>query len=224
MRALARLREQPADAGINLVELLLYSFFLTAIFAVSGGLLISAISAQNQVTGFTEAADKGQLIARSIEEGVRNASGPAGAASPDEIDGIRAEAMTASPVGQLLRARVAVGAVDATVQWECQAWYYSGETGAVYFTRSSTGAIADPGNFSVVGGEHVPNAGSARWLLLGDGITLPADAPEFFGTSGQGRVVLKFEVASDDVSLVLIPNTVVTRKSTIGGTGPTACF
>lgn len=220
-------RDDGADGqeGFSLVELLIYTLFIGVIFALAGGMLISAVSAQGQVTGYTEAADAGQLIARSVEEGVRNASGPAGEEDPNRIGGILAEPMLADQAGQLLRARVAVGANDGTVVWECQAWFYSAVTQSVYFARDADGAIADPGQFSVAAnGAHVPDNAGASWLLLGSGVTLPADAPEFFGTAGGGRVVLRFEVARDNVSLVLIPNTVVARKPTLGGNGPDSCY
>ncbi len=225
--AVRRVRDRRAsdESGFSLVELLVYTLFIGVIFALAGGMLISALSAQGQVTGYTQAADAGQLIARSVEEGVRNASGAAGEEDAERIDGIRAEPMLADNAGQLLRARVAIGANDGTVQWECQAWFYSAPTESVYFARSTAGAVPDPGQFEVTAdGRHVADNSGGNWLLLGSGVRLPADAPEFFGTSGGGRVVLRFEVARDNVSLVLIPNTVVARKPTLGGEGPTSCF
>lgn len=225
--AVRRVRDRRAsdESGFSLVELLVYTLFIGVIFALAGGMLISALSAQGQVTGYTQAADAGQLIARSVEEGVRNASGAAGEEEPERIDGILAEPMLPDNAGQLLRARVAVGANDGTVQWECQAWFYSAPTESVYFARSATGPVPNPGQFSISAtGEHVPTNVGANWLLLGSGVTLTEGTPEFFGTSGGGRVVLRFEVARDNVSLVLIPNTVVARKPTLGGEGPTSCF
>ena len=211
------------DSGLGLIELLIYCMLLGVILAVTGGILISSLSAQRQVTGLTETADVGQLISRSVEEGVRNASGPLGATDPDQIIGIRAEPMTSA--GQLLRARVAVGSAGGVVVWECQAWFYSPETESFYWATDTSNAVADPGGFSIQSGsaEHVADFGDASWILLGSGVELPAGSASFFGTA-ESQVTLRFTVKSEDVSLVLIPNTVVSRKPVVGGSGPTSCF
>lgn len=209
------------DSGLSLIELLVYCMLLGVILAVTGGILISSLSAQQQVTGLTETADVGQLISRSVEEGVRNASGPLGATDPDQIIGIRAEPMTSD--GQLLRARVAVGATGGVVTWECQAWFYSPETESFYWARDASGAISNPGGFSVDAGQHVADDGDDAWILVGSGVELPTGSSTFFGTA-ESQVTLRFTVKAEDVSLVLIPNTVVSRKPVVGGTGPTACF
>lgn len=217
--ALERVRR---DEGMGLVELLIYSSLLVVIFTVAGGILISSIQAETQVRGLTETSNTGQLISRSVEEGVRNASGPLGELDPVQAKGILAEVMTTE--GQLMRARVAVGAADGNITWECQAWFYSTTTTGFYTARNSSAAVADPTGFDVAAnGAHEPRAGSDRWLLIGEGVRLEDGASTFFG-AGDDSVILRFEVASENVSLVLIPNTVVQRKLAAGGTGPTVCY
>jgi hypothetical protein len=209
------------DAGFGLAELIVYAALAVVVLTLGGSMLISALSTRSQVTTLSEATSIGQLISGSIQEGVRNASGPPGTTDPEQRAGIKAEVTTAR--GQLLRARVAVGSANGTVVWRCQAWYFSSQTEAVYSAVNATEAVADPGGFAVVNGRHSPAAGADEWLLLGEGVRLAPDASAFFG-AGNDRVVLRFMIVDDDVSLVLIPTTVVKRTLEAGGTGPTTCY
>jgi hypothetical protein len=209
------------DRGISLAELAIYAALSTVVLTIVASVFISAVNTRTQVTDLTRATGVGQLIASSVEEGVRNASGPSSTSDPVQKVGIKAE--TPTEHGQLLRARVAVGASNATIVWRCQAWFYSSDTGAVYSAVNATTKINDPVSFSVVDGNHVPEIDDDRWTLLGDGIALPTGVTAFFG-AGTDRVVLRFEVTAQDVSLILIPSTVVKRTLAAGGTGPTECY
>jgi hypothetical protein len=213
--------ERKPDAGFGLAELIIYAALSVVVLALGGAMLISALNARSQVTDLSEATSVGQLISASVQEGVRNASGAPGATDPVQRSGIKAELTTDR--GQLLRARVAVGSSNGSVVWRCKAWFYSPETEAVYSADSATGTVVDPVGFSVTRGVHAPAAGPNKWLLLGEGVKLPTGTTAFFG-AGSDRVVLRFEVTNNEVSLVLIPSTVVKRTLEAGGTGPTSCY
>jgi type II secretory pathway pseudopilin PulG len=193
--------EQDIDNGFTLVELLVFSFFSVIILIIAGGILISSLNVERETRGLAETANLGQLVSRTVEEGARNASD------------IRAEPLTAA--GQLLRARVAVGTTGGSVTWECQSWYYSAATTGFYWATSNTGSIPAPASESAL---H-----ASPWLFLGDGLHPDDETGTFFGSDGS-NVTLRFRVSSDDVDLVLIPNTVVKRQSATGGVGPATCF
>jgi Tfp pilus assembly protein PilW len=209
------------DTGFGLAELAIYATLSVTVLTIVASIFFTTLNTRTQVTDLTRATGVGQLIASSVEEGVRNASGPSSTSDPIQKAGIKAELPTTH--GQLLRARVAVGASNASIVWRCQAWFYSSDTGAVYSAVNAAGAIVDPVSFSVVDGSHVASSGTDNWQLLGDGIALPDGVTAFFG-AGSDRVVLRFEVTAQEVSLVLIPSTVVKRTLAAGGTGPSACY
>jgi hypothetical protein len=219
---LRKLRDkQRDDEGFGLAELMVYSMLSVVVLVMTGSLLISTLTSQVAVKSLTTASSTGQLIAFSVEEGVRNASSALGEVEPDYITGIKTETPTA--FGELLRARVAVGADNGEITWQCQAWYFSPETKSVYSATDPTGAIDDPLGFTVVDGDHVPNAGDGHWTLLGEGVEKTDAGNPFFGYTGN-KVVLSFKMTSDDLSLVLIPSTVIKRELAAGGSGPDRCY
>lgn len=224
-----RIRERlAADDGFGLAELGVYAVLSVIVLGIVGSVLITSIKTRIQVVEMTEAVGVGQLIANSVEEGVRNASGPPGAIDAQQRVGIQAGVVTAD--GQLLRARVAIGAIEGTVVWQCQAWFYSSTTEAVYAATNKTTSIADPVSFSVVNGIHTAQQGSDQWILLGEGVQIAdAEHPLIFGsksagTGDQKAIILYFKVARSGTQLVFIPTTVVNRKLEAGGTGPTTCY
>jgi prepilin-type N-terminal cleavage/methylation domain len=216
------------ESGFTLIELMIASLIGVLVLVTAGSILTSMLKAQNQVGDLTAAATAGQLVSRSVEEGVRNAGGPVGATDPVQAVGIKAEPVADSTtMSQLLRARVATGTEAGTVTWQCEAWYYDGTTHTVSWATSSA-EINSPGGFTWTDASHtgiVPITAQAgvNWAMLADNITLPADATQFFG-SGNNQVRLDFEVSNSHVNLVLIPNTVVQRKLATDGTGPTKCY
>jgi hypothetical protein len=219
---LQRLRDRlhSDDSGISLVELIIYVALSVVILLICTTLFMSSLSARTQVTSYNNASSVGSLVAASVSEGVRNAQGPLGS-SGQQLIGIQAEPMTST--GQLLRARVAIGATNGIVTWRCQAWFYSVVTKSMYSANSTSGAIPDPVSFQVSNGVHTPTVGSTHWALVGTGLDLPTGASQFFSTQGP-TVTLKFQVSANGRDLLLVPSTIV--KHTIGasGTGPTVCF
>ena len=189
------------ESGMSLVELLVYMTLSIVVLTLVGSVLTAALRAEKETRSLSSTASLGQLVSRSVEEGVRNASS------------ILADVEDAN--GQLLRARVAVGSTDGEVEWECQAWYYSPSTTSFYWATDETAAIPAP--------TSLDDLAESPWILLGDGIYRADGADAFFGSDGS-QVVLRFKVSSDSVDLVLIPNTVVKRLPASGGTGPATCF
>lgn len=218
------------ESGFTLVEMIIASVLGVLILGIGASILLSLFRTQHNVSDYADATTTGQLISRSIEEGVRNAgvgTHPAGA----DDKGILAGAMVVGQ-GQLLRARVAVGTQAGDVAWRCEAWYYSDTTQSVLFAKSSS-LIADPGGFTWNAAHTqvtpaVPQAG-VTWTLLGSDVTLPDDGvtTQFFGASQDSdvdSVTLKFQLNRGPVALVLIRNTIVQRKLDPSGTGPDQCY
>jgi len=113
-----------ADHGFTLVELLVASALFLIVLSVVGGMVASSLAVDRVVRSQTAAANIGQLIARSVESGVREASWISA---------------TASGGTELLRVRTATN--GATLGWQCQAWYFDGDA---LYVRTSDLAIAAP--------------------------------------------------------------------------------
>jgi type II secretory pathway pseudopilin PulG len=149
-----RARADSGEAGFTLIELLVYSAMAVVILALVSSFMISAVRSQRDVRAVTEASTLGQLLATSVKQGVRNASGLQLTNRPD--GSILLMARTANP-----------GA--AALSWSCQAWYFDPVNGAVYTTkRSNETAITVP-----AGGPK------GSWTVLGDGISAVAGAAVF---------------------------------------------
>ena len=62
------------DAGYTLVELLFYSSLLVLILTVVGGMLLNTITSEQKVLDSAQANSSSQVIASSVQSGVRNAT------------------------------------------------------------------------------------------------------------------------------------------------------
>ena len=134
------------DAGFTMVELIVVVALLFAVFAAVGGMYISTLKAEQQVSGDTSAANDGQLAARAIDDAMRNGSS---FYVTGGFDG-----------GQLLVVRTA-GAGSA-LDWSCAAWYYTPENGG----EIRTDVQPDGSNVGLPG-----NTELADWTLLVSGLT-----------------------------------------------------
>jgi type II secretory pathway pseudopilin PulG len=187
-RMVRELRSLPSgrnETGFTLVELIVYAVLMVVVLAVVGAILINSSRAERSVRSASEAAAVGQVIAQSVERGVRNAS-----------------ALTlvndASGGGQLLLARTA--GTDSALTWRCQAWYFSPtDDGAVYTTTAAT-VIALP-----TGGPK------GVWSLLGGGVSATTGAGVFAAPAGRVEVGLK--VAASGQPAVHIQTTAVQRQA-----------
>lgn len=195
--------------GFTLVELLVTIPFLLLVAVVAGTIIVSALRLQSQVSGTSGATSQGELVARSVEAGVRNSSSYL-VGTPDASG------------DQLLRARVAVGVDADNVSWMCQAWYFDATAGEVRTTTSAT-PIADVTAPSQVSAWRLIATGIAiDGALDADGDGVPDGTQIFSGSATELR--LEFVVTAGDVALVLVPSTIVQQLKVTGGTGPSACF
>lgn len=186
-----------AENGFTLVELLVYMVLAVVVLLIVGGVLINTLTTERTVRDATQASNTGQLVAKSVGHGVRNAS----------------DIWLSAPgvVPELLMVRT-VGS-DATPNWFCQAWSY--DSGEVR-TSTSTEAIMTGQTSSTV----------TSWTLLADGVepvVESAVAQPVFGVSGR-QVTLNLDVSTGDGQPVLI-STVSTSRQPVSVTGvvPT-CF
>lgn len=171
-----------AEAGFSLVELLIYMLFAVAVLAIVGGMLISSLRIERDVRSASTATDTGQLISRSVQVGVRNAS----FVSLVTIDDT-----------QFLLARTA--GAGTPVVWACQAWFYTPlDGGTVYTKRSSPASVILP-----------PTAAAlASWIRLGNGVS-PGGSPVFGGVDG--RITLALMVDAGENMPVSINSTATMR-------------
>lgn len=129
---------------MSLVELLVYLGLLLVVVMILCGLLINLLNVQRRVVNATSASQQAQLIAQTLETGVRNATA------------IKLEQVSSTE--QMVTVRSAQSA--STLSWICIAFYFnSANGGSVRYQRSSS-AIAAPSADQLSG-----------WTLLGQGIS-----------------------------------------------------
>ncbi|WP_206750643.1 type II secretion system protein J [Cryobacterium sp. TMT2-10] len=178
------------ESGLTLVELLVAMVLSVVILSIAGGLLLNAVRAQNAVQSATAATNLGQLIARSVEAGVRNAS--AVTVINDPLTGT-----------QLLIARTA--GRGSTNSWSCQAWFYTPANGGAVYTSRTTppAAIMAPSGIPI-----------APWTLIGDRLSsVDAATSTNVFSAPSGRVDLKFVVTNGKRAPILVQSTVYLRKA-----------
>lgn len=197
-----------AEAGLTLVELLIAATLSLVVLAILGGLFLSAAQTQSSVRSSTQASDLGQLIARSVSQGVSNATA--------------LQVQTDSATGaQLMVARIygMDPAVDptqgSTAGSSCQAWFYSPLAGGAVYTKRTTpaAAIAMP-----------TGTPDASWALIGNGLEVQVGAAPsalIFSTPSGTRVDLKFDVLNGKDNPVHIETTATIPNPT---TESAPCF
>lgn len=192
--ALPPIRHPSAQSGFTLIELLVYMSFAVVVLSIVGGMLISSLRTERDVRSSAEATDLGQIIARSVQTGVRNASGVAALSS--ETDGT-----------QFLVARTAEG--GATAEWACQAWYYTPDDGGSFYMRRTSPAseILRP-----------PTGDLTGWTKLGDGVSV-SGAAVFGGIDG--RIDLELDLDAGEQTPVSVNSTAAMRML---ATGSAPCF
>lgn len=209
------------DSGFTLVELLVYLSLLALVLFILGGMLVSSLTVQNTVAGASEGSKLGQLISRSVGNGIRNATA---------LD-IYTDAITKD---QLLRTRSSVVSVSSgttTETWRCMAWYWRASDGALFATSKSTGLVPKPGTVA-------PATPLSQWAYYGAGVkpltpTTPtpmptpapppaAPIPVFSGSAT--ALNLSFQVTAQKalpVQISTVYNLRVQRDTT---TEPKTCF
>jgi hypothetical protein len=194
-----RVSGQGSDRGLTLIELIITVALTTMVITVTGTILVSALKVQAGVGALGSASNGAQLVARSLQRGIGNASA------------IKAEVPTAD--GQLLRARVAVAGAGGAVAWQCVAWYWSATARTVRTTSSPTGAVAAP-----------TAATLPSWSLLAHQVQLPSGSTQPFTTAGT-QLQLRLTVGGASATRpILVATTVAAGPQSDSSTAPTTCF
>ena len=187
------------DEGLTLIELLITVALFTVVLAVTGTMLLSTLKVQSGVDSLGSASNGAQLVARSLQRGIGNASA------------FKAEAPTVD--GQLLRARVAVPAASGTPTWKCVAWYYSATAKTIRTTSSTAGMVAVPTSTTL-----------ATWSLLASRAQVASGATQVFTGAGSQLQVRLGVGAGTAAGPVLISTTVAAGPESDTTTGPATCF
>jgi prepilin-type N-terminal cleavage/methylation domain-containing protein len=186
------------DGGLTLIELIITVALFSVVLVVTGTILVSALKVQSGVSSIGSASNGAQLVARSLQRGIGNASA------------FKAEAPTAD--GQLLRARVAVPGASG-VSWKCVAWYWSATKSTLRTTSSSTGAVPVPTATALAG-----------WTLLATRVQVASGATQPFTAAGT-QLVLRVAVGAGSAAHpVLVATTVAAGPESDTTTAPATCF
>jgi hypothetical protein len=158
-----------SESGLTLVELLLYVSLSLVVLLVAGAMLINSTRAGSQVDRTTAASNTGQLIMRTVQSGVRNAT---------------QVGLTASGGNQLLTVTTSGGLTP--VVWSCEAWYFTPTAGgSLYMLRTpATAPIPAP-----------TSATLGSWTLLGTGISVTG-SPVFTASAGLVTVNLNVDTGN----------------------------
>jgi len=183
-----------AEAGVSLVEVIIASALSLLVLSVVFGLFVSSSNTQTSVRTRTQAADLGQLIARSVVQGVDNAT--ALKVQTDSATG--SQLMVARTYGMNPAVDPTQGSSSGT---SCQAWFYSPASGGAVYTKrtSPAAAIAMPSG--------TPDS---SWSLIGAGLEVQvgaAPSAAIFSTPDGNRVDLKFDVLNGEGNPVHIETT-----------------
>lgn len=171
------------ETGFTLIELVVAMSLTVLVLVVVGGMVISSSQTQRDVRSATEASTAGQLIVRSVQAGVRNAS--------------RVE-LTEIGDEQLLVARTAGG--ETPIKWACQAWYYVPDAGGtLYMKRVSPIVTITPPTASEL---------ASSWILLAEGIS--TTNTKIFQAI-LGRVAIELDVDGGALGPVSINSTATMR-------------
>lgn len=179
---------QDSERGFTLVELIIYGMLLIIVLSVVGSMLASETTTSKAVDSVTAASTAAQLVADSVERGIRNSS----------------DFHLTTPAGtdQLLVARTAQG--GATINWVCAAWYYSAAGGGTIRYTTSTMAIP-----------AVPTAANlAGWTLLDTGVA-PIGGASVFSATGAALTVA-FNGLAGSNSPVAISSSAFSRAGSTG--------
>jgi prepilin-type N-terminal cleavage/methylation domain-containing protein len=194
-----RLAPARADDGLTLIELLITVALFTMVLAVTGTILVSSLKVQSSVDSLGTASNGAQLVARSLQRGIGNASA------------FKAEAPTVD--GQLLRARVAVPQASGLPSWKCVAWYYSTTAKTVRTTSSTAGLVPAPTATTL-----------ASWTLLATRARVATGATQVFTGAGNQLQLRLALGAGSTASSVLVSTTIAAGPESDTTTAPGTCF
>lgn len=189
-----RRETEQAESGFTLIELIVASALTILVLVAVGGLLISSNKAQAGTKAATASATLGQLVSRSVTQGVANAT--AVTVTTDSVSG-----------AQLLQARVysmtaASDPTQASASVGCAAWYYNPAGGGAIYVKKVFPAAA------ITMPTGTPDS---TWELIGSGLganVSAAQASTVFATPNGTRVDLKFDVVNGSQKAVHMETTV----------------
>ncbi|MET0716264.1 MAG: hypothetical protein ABWY57_15250 [Mycetocola sp.] len=192
---MSRITESAADgdneAGLTMIELIIYSVLAMIVLALVGSLLINALRGQDVITTSTQATDTGQLISKSVKRSIANAS--------DVNSNLLSD-------GSELLVVYTLGPGSAPVHY-CQGWLYDAPTHKLYMKRTTTVAPITA---------NIPGNG---WTLIGEGIS-PTTTRVFTPLVGpSGGITLDFTVKTGTRKPVLINTSVAQRIQRSENTG-----
>lgn len=185
-RALRLIARTVYQAGLSLVELIIYVALSALILSLVGGFLVRAVLTAQDVKSTVQATNMAQLLIESIRSDVRNAS---------EI------ILKPSPENTKIFLAVRTAGKDEEITWLCQAWYFYGDI--AYSSKWNTAPVAMP-----IGDVPDPEI----WTVFGKGIKNVALAMN----SDSGAVEVSFTVegtASAVVNTVLSPRGPISGES-----------
>lgn len=179
------------DAGFSLIELIAALSIFSVIFVVIGSIFMSLVRTHATVRDSTEAASAAQITVTTIEVGIRNSIN---------------FALTDIGADQFLVARTASS--GATLEWRCQAWYYSAADDTIRMLTTDGVAIDAPSSDVLAG-----------WMVVAEGITPRNPATVF--TKGGGELVLSFDASIDGAPPVALESTIIPA---LNNPTETSCF
>jgi hypothetical protein len=202
MRRLPTTPRSPLDprdeSGITLIELIFYAMLSVVIAILVGGLLISSLTNQRNISAVGQGTSIGQEVVDSVEEGVRTAS---------------SVTVKTTTLGNWLVTRTATFTSSTAAAWTCRYWIYRSD-GSLRYLSTTSGTTTLP----------TTTTGFNSWTLLAEGMTTSPTTAAFFTASGTG-VALSFRLPSTgQATPALIQNVVrPTKIPTPTGTGASSC-
>jgi hypothetical protein len=135
-----------AEAGLSLVEVILYSALTVLVFTVVGGMFYAGFQAQASALGRDAATGSAQVVSTSLQTEIGNASD-----------------VTVSDDGTMVQARVANGTAADSQPWKCEAWVLRSNGDVVFKSSSSAITSTDYSTWPVLatGASGPADGGSA---------------------------------------------------------------
>lgn len=196
------------DAGMTLVELIVYMGLLIMVIVMVGSIFIAGKKVERDANSMANASNTAQLAARQIEWPLRNA--------------LTVQVDTVQFGGDLLVTKTRVdGATDSTnaATWKCVAFFYDRTSEAIYsITGSATGTPVTSG--------LTPGFSLSGWKEVVRGVVPHNSQPIFVTTGIGGGAVLEFDaLTSRDTAPVNIRTSAIPRIQGSDGTsfGGEAC-
>lgn len=182
MRTPARLRIRD-DAGISLVELLIYMLLAVTVLTIIAAILINSLRAESTVRTSAEATNSAQLAAQSLNRGIHNASAIQVSTPAAGVTVVRTRSIDSSTAGV----------------WRCEAWVVA--DGQLRTTNSTT-AIAVPTTAAAV----------SSWLLLAEGVRPIGATPLFSLAADQRSLAVTLTVDNGSAVPVTLDTTIVSKQ------------